>query len=205
MIPYVQPILELCRALLASASSLVAAVTDLLSSITIAVPTFISSEQLMQTIASVIRTPGIDVDRHLNTYIATLTKRVPTGTLLPSLLGIWQDTRAADEKVSIPSYERYSPLTHSSQSGPCPILLCVPEDYSTGGSSQVARIGQDDFQVLPGGPGSLPRSSIPHNLRGSHVACIPRFSRKTQRGDVQAFVQSAVRLGCHFSGRVFRR
>lgn len=110
MIPHVQPILELCRALLASATSLVAAVTELLSSITIAVPTFISSEQLMQTIASVIRTPGIDVDRHLNTYIATLTKRVPTGTLLPSLLGIWQDTRAADEKVSIPQCERYSPL-----------------------------------------------------------------------------------------------
>lgn len=100
MIPHVQPILELCRDLLATAPALVAAATDLLSSITIAVPSFISSEQLMQTIASVIRTPGSDVDRHLNSYIATLTKRVPTGTLLPSLLGIWQDTRAADEKVS---------------------------------------------------------------------------------------------------------
>jgi hypothetical protein len=53
----------------------------------------------MQTIASVIRTPGSDVDKYLNTYIATLTKRVPTGTLLPSLLNIWQDTRSADEKV----------------------------------------------------------------------------------------------------------
>lgn len=100
MIPHVQPILELCRHLLATVPALVATATDLLSSITIAVPTFISSEQLMQTIASVIRTPGSDVDRHINSYIATLTKRVPTGTLLPSLLGIWQDTRAADEKVS---------------------------------------------------------------------------------------------------------
>lgn len=55
----------------------------------------------MQTIASVIRTPGNDVDKYLNTYIATLTKRVPTGTLLPSLLDIWQDTRSADEKVCL--------------------------------------------------------------------------------------------------------
>lgn len=104
MIPHVQPILDLSRHFLATAPALVAAATDLLSSITIAVPSFISSEQLMQTIASVIRTPGSDVDRHLNSYIATLTKRVPTGTLLPSLLGIWQDTRAADEKVSIQSW-----------------------------------------------------------------------------------------------------
>ena len=99
MIPHVQPILELCRYLLAAVPAFVATATDLLSSITIAVPTFISSEQLMQTIARVIRTPGSDVDRHINSYIATLTKRVPTGTLLPSLLGIWQDTRADDEKV----------------------------------------------------------------------------------------------------------
>lgn len=99
MIPHVQPILELCRSLLSDESGQVALVIEVLSSITIAVPGFISSEQLMQTIASVIRTPGSDVDKYLNTYIATLTKRVPTGTLLPSLLNIWQDTRSADEKV----------------------------------------------------------------------------------------------------------
>ncbi|KAJ9106770.1 hypothetical protein QFC19_003083 [Naganishia cerealis] len=101
MIPHIQPILELCRTSLGNESTQVAAVTELLSSITIAVPGFISSEQLMQTIASVIRTPGSDVDKYLNTYIATLTKRVPTGTLLPSLLDIWQDTRSADEKVLV--------------------------------------------------------------------------------------------------------
>ncbi|KAJ9119655.1 hypothetical protein QFC22_003365 [Naganishia vaughanmartiniae] len=101
MIPHVQSILELCRTLLASESGQVALVTEVLSSITIAVPGFISSEQLMQTIASVIRTPGSDVDKYLNTYIATLTKRVPTGTLLPSLLNIWQGTRSADEKVLV--------------------------------------------------------------------------------------------------------
>ncbi|KAJ9127600.1 hypothetical protein QFC24_001010 [Naganishia onofrii] len=87
--------------LLSDESGQVALVIEVLSSITIAVPGFIPSEQLMQTIASVIRTPGSDVDKYLNTYIATLTKRVPTGTLLPSLLNIWQDTRSADEKVLV--------------------------------------------------------------------------------------------------------
>lgn len=114
MIPHVQPILELCRAALTNASALVAGVTELLSSITIAVPTFISSEQLMHTIASVIRTPGADVDKHLNSYIATLTKRVPTGTLLPSLLGIWQDTRTADEKVGLSTLARYDRFVNTS-------------------------------------------------------------------------------------------
>lgn len=203
MIPHVQPILALCCKLLASASSLVAAVTELLSSITIAVPTFISSEQLMQTIASVIRTPGVDVDRHLNSYIATLTKRVPTGTLLPSLLGIWQDTRTADEKVGIIPPDGMGSVTHPSLSGPRSILLRVPEDHPPSGSSQAPCTGQDHIQVFPGSSGPLPRPQVPHNLGGPHVACIPGSGRETKRGDIQAFVQSSIRLGCHFSGRIF--
>jgi hypothetical protein len=149
MIPHVQPILELCRDLLATAPTLVAAATDLLSSITIAVPSFISSEQLMQTIASVIRTPGSDVDRHLNSYIATLTKRVPTGTLLPSLLGIWQDTRASDEKVSRPVFDYATYADHACTTGSGALLLRLPKDDPASGSGSAACTCQDYLQVFP--------------------------------------------------------